>query len=56
MKTNYVKILNRMNKIINRVNARRQTDIRSKNKGLKVKWHRTWKMLKCNYFVSSPLR
>lgn len=37
MKTNYVKILNRMNKIINRVNARRQTDIRSKNKGLKVK-------------------
>ncbi len=50
MKTNYVKILNRMNKIINRVNARRQTDIRSKNKGLKVKWHRTWKMLKCNYF------
>lgn len=33
MKTNYVKILNRMNKIINRVNARRQTDIRSKTKG-----------------------
>lgn len=50
MKTNYVKILNRMNKIINRVNARRQADSRSGSKGLKVKWRRTWKMLKCNHF------
>lgn len=48
MKTNYVKILNRMNKIINRANAHRQTDIRSKSKGLKVKWRRTWKMLRRN--------
>ena len=36
MKTNYVKILNRMNKIINRANARRQTDSRSRSKGLRV--------------------
>ena len=50
MKTNYVKILNRMNKIINRVNARKQTELRSKSKGLKVKWNRAWKMLRCNYF------
>ena len=50
MKTNYVKILNRMNKIINRVNARRQPDSRSRCKGLKVKWRRTWKMLKYNCF------
>ena len=55
MKTNYVKILNRMNKIIHRVNARRQTDIRSGNKGLRVKWRRTWKMLRSNYFVMSAL-
>lgn len=55
MKTNYVKILNRMNKIIHRVNTRRQTDIRSGNKGLKVKWRRTWKMLRSNYFVMSAL-
>ena len=50
MKTNYVKILNRMNKIINRANAHRQTDSRSKSKGLKVKWRRTWKMLRRNCF------
>lgn len=49
MKTNYVKILNRMNKIINRANARRHTDIRAGSKGLKVKWRRTWKMLRCKY-------
>lgn len=50
MKTNYVKILNRMNKIINRANTRRQTDSRSGSKGLKVKWRRTWKMLRSNCF------
>ncbi len=55
MKTNYVKILNRMNKIINRVNARRQTDSRSGSKGLKVKWRRTWKMLRRNCFCLCAL-
>lgn len=55
MKTNYVKILNRMNKIINRANARRLTDSRSKSKGLRVKWRRTWKMLRCNYFCLCAL-
>ena len=55
MKTNNVKILNRMNKIINRANARRQTEPRSKSKGLKVKWSRAWKILRCNYFCMFSL-
>lgn len=38
-----------MNKIINRANHRKEFTDRSKSKGLKVKWHRIWKMWKCNY-------
>lgn len=48
MKTNQLKILNRMNKIINRANRWREPAGRSKSKGLRVKWHRIWKMLRSN--------
>lgn len=51
MKTNHIKILNRMNKIINRANHRREYDNRAKSKGLKIKWHRIWKMWRCHYFA-----
>lgn len=50
MKTNPIKLLNRMNKIINRANRRTDLSARSGRKGLKVKWCRIWKAFKCNYY------
>lgn len=42
-------MLNRMTKIINRANKRRELANSGKCKGLKVKWHRFWKQFHCNY-------